>query len=221
MLENVQNQLGVPLPDDVPPEWIELIPSGPHIIGADGRSWVNDAQDKIISAFNSRAHPMVIDWEHATEHRAPQGLDAPAAGWVDRLEVRGGAIWGHVKEWTARARQQLTDRAYRFLSPVFLFERGSARIVSITSAALTNTPNLTLTALNRMGQGVIALTEGERHIARTMGLSEADMLKHKQAHHSQAANAIRLNAQLSPDQRRICEEMGIDPAEFLARRTKK
>lgn len=133
--------------DSASPDWIELIPSGPHIIGADGRSWVNDAQDKIISAFNSRAHPMVIDWEHATEHRAPQGLDAPAAGWVDRLEVRGGAIWGHA-EWTEKAAAQIAQREYRYLSPVFLYEKQSRRISALTSAALTNTPNLTLTALN-------------------------------------------------------------------------
>ena len=131
------------------PDWIELIPAGLDVIGADGRAWRNDAPDQIVAAFNARHVPLVIDWEHATEHRAPQGLDAPAAGWIDQIENRAGAIWGHVKEWTARARQALESREYRFLSPVFVYEKASRRILALTSAGLTNTPNLTLTALNQ------------------------------------------------------------------------
>lgn len=139
------------------PEWIELIPAGLDVIGADGRAWRNDAPDQVVAAFNARHVPLVIDWEHATEHRAPQGLDAPAAGWIDQIENRAGAIWGHVKEWTARARQALESREYRFLSPVFVYEKASRRILALTSAGLTNTPNLTLTALNREESSVSLL----------------------------------------------------------------
>ncbi|MFZ1325944.1 MAG: phage protease [Candidatus Contendobacter sp.] len=134
--------------DGSAPDWIELIPPGPQVTGADGRAWVNDAPDAIVAAFQARQRPLVIDWEHATEHRAPQGLDAPAAGWIDRIENRGGAIWGHA-EWTAKASAQIADKSYRFLSPVFLYDKQSTRIVALTSVGLTNTPNLALTALNR------------------------------------------------------------------------
>ncbi|MBK9952686.1 MAG: hypothetical protein IPP10_14540 [Candidatus Competibacteraceae bacterium] len=134
--------------DGAASEWIELIPAGPDVTGADGRAWVNDAPDAIVATFDERHVPLVIDWEHATEHRAPNGLDAPAAGWIDRVENRGGAIWGHA-DWTEKAAAQIAARQYRFLSPVFLFDKQSRRIVALTSAGLTNTPNLTLTALNR------------------------------------------------------------------------
>ncbi|MEI2742726.1 MAG: phage protease [Candidatus Competibacter sp.] len=134
--------------DGAASEWIELIPAGPDVAGADGRAWTNDAPDGIVAAFNARHVPLVIDWEHATEHRAPNGLDAPAAGWVHRVEDRGGAIWGRV-EWTEKAAAQIASREYRFLSPVFLYDKRTRRIVALTSAGLTNTPNLTLTALNR------------------------------------------------------------------------
>lgn len=87
-------------PTPTVPDWIELIPAGPAITGIDGRQWINDMPDRIVAAFTARIHPMVVDYEHASEHRAPQGLDAPAAGWIDRLENRNDAIWGHV-EWTA------------------------------------------------------------------------------------------------------------------------
>ncbi len=218
MLENARDQLGFQLPPGPPPDWVELVPAGPEVVGVDGRRWVNDTPQGIVATFQQRGRPMVIDWEHATEHRAPQGLDAPAAGWIDRMEVRAGAIWGHVQEWTARAREQLTERAYRFLSPVFQFEKVSGRIVNITSAALTNTPNLTLVALNRADHGMMALTDIEREVARQMGLDEAVVLQAKRDQQDRARNAARLNTLLSPEERRVCEVMGIDPAAFLAAR---
>ncbi|RUQ34814.1 MAG: hypothetical protein EKK71_15210 [Candidatus Competibacteraceae bacterium] len=218
MLENAQNQLGIPLPVGSPPDWIELVPAGPEVVGVDGRRWLNDRPGQIVTAFQQRRRPLVIDWEHATEYRAPQGLDAPAAGWVDRLEVRAGAIWGHVQTWTARARQQLTERAYRYLSPAFLFEKVSSRIVALTSAGLTNTPNLALVALNRVDLGVQPLTDTTREIARQMGLDPAALRQHQRTQQEHACNAAHWDAQLSPNQRRICETMGIDPAAFLAAR---
>ena len=102
-----------------------------------------------------------IDWEHATEIKAPQGEPAPAAGWITRLEVRGGALWGRV-EWTDRGREAVASREYRYLSPVFLHSKERAgtknknspgRILRILSAGLTNSPNLALHALNHEGQG--------------------------------------------------------------------
>ena len=79
--------------DGAASEWIELIPAGPDVTGADGRAWVNDAPDAIVATFDERHVPLVIDWEHATEHRAPNGLDAPAAGWIDRVENRGCLLY--------------------------------------------------------------------------------------------------------------------------------
>lgn len=134
--------------DTAAPDWIQLLPAGPVITGRDGRSWNLPDPTALIADFTARNQPLVVDWEHSSEHRAPQGLDAPAAGWIDRLEVRNGAIWGHV-EWTAKAIQQLLNKEYRFLSPVFTYRKTDAGIVALTSAALTNQPNLPLTALNR------------------------------------------------------------------------
>lgn len=131
-----------------PPDWIELLPAGPAIQGADGRAWTLPDPTALIAAFTARNKPLVVDWEHSSEHRAPQGLDAPAAGWIDRLEARHGAIWGHV-EWTPKAVQQIVAREYRFLSPVFTYQKTDSQIIELVSAGLTNQPNLNLTALNQ------------------------------------------------------------------------
>ncbi|WP_123769359.1 phage protease [Vulcaniibacterium tengchongense] len=132
------------------PEWVELIPAGPIIAGRDGRSWVFEAGDAqaVIAAFRSRSADLPIDWEHATQHRAPNGLPAPAAGWITDLDFRGGALWGRVS-WTPRGRDQVANREYRYISPVFDYVPDTGRIVRLVSAGLANLANLHLQALNQ------------------------------------------------------------------------
>jgi len=133
--------------DGTVPDWVQLLPPGPDIIGADGRAWTLPDPTTLLSEFAARNKPLVVDWEHASEHRAPQGLDAPAAGWITQLEIRDGEIWGNV-EWTPKAAQQIADREYRFLSPVFTYQKAGKQIIALVSAGLTNQPNLSMTALN-------------------------------------------------------------------------
>ncbi|MCB1520666.1 MAG: hypothetical protein KDJ37_08825 [Hyphomicrobiaceae bacterium] len=132
------------------PEWIEVLPAGPEIIGRDGRNWIINSADAIIAA-SMAAGALHVDYEHASEIKAPQGDIAPAAGWIDTLEARDGAIWAHV-DWTPKARQMLADREYRFISPTFYFDKTSLEILSLVSVALTNQPNLSMTALNRRSE---------------------------------------------------------------------
>lgn len=135
------------------PEWIELIPAGFDVQGRDGRAWINPDPQGVVTATASRSLPLPLDWEHATETRAPQGLDAPAAGWIEEVAVReGGSIWGRV-DWTLRGRTMVEGKPpeYRFVSPVFSYDQVTGVIRRLISVGLTNTPNLVLTALNREG----------------------------------------------------------------------
>ena len=140
--------LNMELPSGEIPDWVELLPAGQIVTGRDGRAWRNSNPQGVVDQFVNRNVDLVIDWEHASEHRAPNGQDAPAAGWVKELAVRDGAIWGRV-EWTERAIAQLQRKEYRYLSPVFLFTRDENQIARLSSAGLTNQPNLELTALNQ------------------------------------------------------------------------
>ncbi len=135
-------------PDGSVPEWIELIPGGQIIGGRDGRTFINDMPDEVVDALLVDAKDIPLDWEHSTELCAPEGKPAPAAAWIKDLEVRdGGAIWGRV-EWTEKGRASVAGKEYRYISPVFIYEKETLRIKRITSAGLTNQPNLRLQALN-------------------------------------------------------------------------
>ncbi len=142
LLEAIATQKGEPL-------WVELIPVGEHIIGRDGRSWVNDNPQGVVDAFQANNADLPIDIEHATELKAPNGEPAPAVGWVKALAVRkGGALWGLV-EWNTQGRGLMEGKSYKYLSPVFTFDTQTKRILQLYSAGLTNQPNLHLTALNQ------------------------------------------------------------------------
>lgn len=129
------------------PEWVELLPAGPVIRGRDGRQWTLKNPQGIAQAFSAQGIALVIDYEHSTEVVASKGLEAPAAGWVNEVAVRDdGSVWGKV-EWTERASNAIAAREYRFLSPAF-HHSPDGEITRFSSVALTNKPNLELTALN-------------------------------------------------------------------------
>jgi len=147
--QSLKIALNIRLPEDGSlPEWIELIPGGEIIVGRDGRKWINPTPEEVVAAFDADDADLPIDWEHATEKKAPKGEPAPAAGWIKAMEVRDGAIWGRI-EWTDKGADDVKNKRYRYLSPVFVFTRLERKIVRISSAGLTNKPNLHLTALNR------------------------------------------------------------------------
>jgi phage I-like protein len=129
------------------PDWVELFPAGPEINARDGRSWTL-RPEIVVAAFDLNKGPLAIDYEHGQAHLAPQGLPAPAAGWIVTVENRQGAVWGRV-EWTPKAAQAIIDREYRFLSPDF-DHTPDGLIVRLNGAGLVNRPALVMTALSRV-----------------------------------------------------------------------
>ncbi|WP_411832319.1 phage protease [Pseudoxanthomonas mexicana] len=159
------------------PEDVELIrvtdPATGRVRGRDGRNWLFDAagQRAVLEAFAANGIDLPIDWEHATQHRAPHGQEAPAGGWIEGVDVRDGALWGRVK-WTPRAAEQVANREYRFLSPVFDYEPDTGRIVRLVSAGLVNKPNLPLQALNQQEPAMKRSTLLAAAIVGALGLTE-------------------------------------------------
>ncbi|MCK4911807.1 MAG: phage protease [Thermodesulfovibrionales bacterium] len=121
---------------DGAPGLIQLIPHGRH--NTDKGSFTLDAEGlrMLMEAFSSRKNQMAIDYEH----QSLTGAEAPAAGWIVSLKDMGEkGLWAEVS-WTERARRYLCSREYRFLSPVFLKEAVSGRVVRLLGAGLTNHP---------------------------------------------------------------------------------
>lgn len=129
------------------PEWILLLPAG-DITTRDGRVLRNVSPDTILASFAADQRDIPLDYEHATEVRAPEGLSAPAVGWINELKVEAGEVFGKV-DWTAAGREAVESRAYRYISPVVHLEPEARTVLRISSVALTNDPALYIKSLNR------------------------------------------------------------------------
>jgi phage I-like protein len=129
------------------PASIELIPAGALIRGRDGREWKNSNPQRVVSNSMARLSRLVLDENHATDLAAPKGGSSPAMGWMTGLHTgEGGSIWADV-EWTKRGEQAVLNKEYSFISPVFLHD-DKGEITVVLRAALTNSPNLQMPALN-------------------------------------------------------------------------
>lgn len=146
------------------PDWVELVPAGPRIMGRDGRWWMVTDPAAVAARFDPTKEPQ-IDIEHSSEIKAPMGEPAPAVGWIKGIEVRDGALWGRV-EWTPIGAELVSTRAYRYLSPVFTYDYATGEIGRIVSAGLTNQPNLEMAALNRTEKE----TEMDGAVLQALGL---------------------------------------------------
>lgn len=142
-------------PDNSVPDEVQLLPYG-KIKGRDGRKFAMFDIAAVISntlkwynpASGSDKLDLVIDYEHQTLFADKNGAPAPAAAWIKQLINKGSdGLWGKV-EWTDRAKKQIAEREYRYLSPVFRHDE-KGNVLALTCAGLTNYPNLELQAFNK------------------------------------------------------------------------
>ncbi len=135
-------------PTAVPNEqWVHLLPAG-RFGGRDGRGpWKVTNPAAVIAATRAYAGKtqLAVDYDHQADYAARNGKPAPAAGWIKGLQARSDGIWGLVN-WTQRAAEHLRAKEYRYLSPVMNHTRDGT-VTRLLRAALTNAPNLELTAL--------------------------------------------------------------------------
>jgi phage I-like protein len=130
--------------DQTDPErahWLHIMPLGPDVEARDGRRFDMGNVEAVLA---STELPLLVDWEHASEHG-----DTRAAGWINELKVESleagsrAGVWGRVK-WTRQGQEHVETQHYRFLSPVVVGKRrdGKFAVERITSVALTNRPAL-------------------------------------------------------------------------------
>ncbi|WP_163304441.1 phage protease [Enterobacter ludwigii] len=125
-----------------------LFPAG-EFRANDGRPaecacWVMNAANAqvLIAAANARGVDYVTDYEHQTLRAKENGKPAPASGWFHELEWReGDGLYAVNVRWTANASTMIADDEYRYISPVFSYDR-NGNITGLLNAALTNTPAL-------------------------------------------------------------------------------
>lgn len=151
-------------------EIITVLPLG-HVVSSKGEFDVDkESYDAMKRQIAERGVDLVVDYEHQTL----TGEQAPAAGWVKELICDGGGIKARV-EWTPTAAQYLSNKEYRYLSPVVNVRKKDGKAIGLHSLALTNTP-----AIEHMAAIVNSSTIKEdtntmdimQQIAQLLGLGE-------------------------------------------------
>lgn len=152
---------------------IQLLPAG-EFRGMDGRpnevgAWKLDAEiaARVIARSATRQTPFVIDYEHQTLVADENGQPAPAAGWFKGLTWREGAGLFAQVEWTERAKAMIEAKEYRYLSPVFSYNK-KGEVVEVLMAALTNAPNLDGMAEVALRAAARFSLEGDETMERTL-----------------------------------------------------
>ena len=123
--------------------WQKLFPAG-ETNALDGRAFLNDAPGVVVQNFAADKVQLMVDTDHCSERFG----GGAAEGWVEEMEVRQHAIWGRIF-WTDEGRLKIKSRQYQYLSPAFILEGTTARVLRITSIALVNRPAMHLRALAR------------------------------------------------------------------------
>ncbi len=172
-------------------QWVHILPAGKSQ-GRDGRGPYTVADPVAVMQATSQYHgksQMVVDYEHQSLTAAKSGNKAPAAGWISGLEARANGIWAKV-QWTAEAANLIRNKAYRYVSPVFQHDP-AGNVTRVINVALTNIPNLDLTAVAR--SEVFAMNEEQMaELRNLLGLAaDADFAAVRNAVASlmQSANA--------------------------------
>ncbi len=132
------------------PSEIKLIPAGSFRSARDARpvdvpAWVMDdaIAGAVLSAQAALKGKFLFDYDHQTLRAEKNGQPAPAAGWGGRLEWRSGdGLYAVDMDWTPAALSAIAAKEYRYISPVFLYDKKTGAVTSVKMAALTNYPAL-------------------------------------------------------------------------------
>lgn len=106
-------------------------------------SWKINATiaQKLIAKLNSRKNDLLIDYEHQSLMASVNGQPVPAAGWFKNMEWRDGSgMWVTKVDLTNKAKGHIAEKEYRYISPVFTYDKKTGEIIEIVSLAFTNTP---------------------------------------------------------------------------------
>ncbi len=91
----------------------------------------------VVALAANNKDDFVIDYEH----QPLKGTEAPAAGWFKGLEWReGDGLYMTGITWTARAKAMIAAHEYRYVSPVFRWNKDTGDVQEVVSVGLTNTP---------------------------------------------------------------------------------
>ncbi|MEM9423833.1 MAG: phage protease, partial [Spirochaetota bacterium] len=131
--------------DYMPPTELLLVPAG-EFCGRDETLYRNSNPKKIVALFKREGIALAIDFDHSIYYHG----GGAACGWIPKLEVRNGEIWGTGIEWLPDALWALRNKTYKYYSPHYMVDGATREIERLDVVSLVNRPRLSVAALNHL-----------------------------------------------------------------------
>lgn len=215
-----------------PPRRVKLLPIG-RIDMRDGRGpyMIRDLAHarQIVAATQAwlGSADFNFDYDHQTAFAVKDGVGgaAIAAGWAkaSSLTAEPDGIYAQA-EWTAAAARKLSEREYRYISPLFMADK-AGNVLQLKNAALVNIGAIDLPAIAAsaaFGRQPAALTADEVAACEMTGVNHADFLAAKRQRESAEAAyrsyekvaAASGGNGLTAAEVEVCGMLGIGQADF-------
>ena len=129
----------------------QIFPAG-QFMSSDGQSnavesghWLIDEAiaKRVIADRAGKANDLLFDYEHQTLNAEKNGQPAPAAGWAKNANLEwipGKGLFVKDVEWTATAKKLIQGKEYKYISPVFSYDKKTGAVVGLKHIAITNDP---------------------------------------------------------------------------------
>lgn len=93
----------------------------------------------IMAEYAKHGADLMLDLEHLSINRDSPHYNPDAMAWF-KLALRGGELWATDVRYSPEGAARLESKKQRYISPYFLVEKASKRVVSLINAALTALP---------------------------------------------------------------------------------
>lgn len=93
----------------------------------------------IMAEYAKHGADMMLDLEHLSINRDSPNYKPDAMAWF-KLGLRNGELWATDVRYSPEGAERLISKKQRYISPYFLVEKASKRVVSLINAALTALP---------------------------------------------------------------------------------
>ena len=166
------------------------------------------AAARIIALNAVRQADILVDYEHQRLSSKDNGKEVPAAGWINPRSlvwVESGleaGLYGEVK-WTAKAAEMIAADQYRYLSPVFTYDKTTGEPNDLLNVALTNFPAI---------DGAMAAAALTARAPGTSGPTWSELRSIDVFNRSFAALGV-----LHPDTEQVIAACGVSRAEYMER----
>jgi len=171
----------------------------------------------LISQIDQQQDKVLIDYEHQTLNASKNGQPAPASGWFKNIQwVEGLGMFATDVEWTEKAKNLIKNKEYRYISPVFSYNKKTGEILALHHVGLVN--QAAIDGMQDVSELMAAKVEHiapptfskqEESICALMGVSQDDYIATK------FLPKIASSTGLSNDEVSICERMGIGTNDYM------